>query len=145
MKEQPLECTLVLKRIYDAPIDAVWNAWTDPKSLGQWYVAGSDHVVHFCEADVRVGGSYRVGFGPKGGTPYVESGRYTEVIPKTRLVFEESVSFEGKQLHTTITTVELRDLDGRTELILSSTGNEAWRTGEGWTPCLESLAAFLRA
>jgi len=144
MQRTNLECTLILKRIYDAPIDAVWSAWTDPENLRRWYVAGADHIVHFCKADVRVGGSYRVGFGPKGKTPYVEAGRYLEIVPKTRLVFEESVSFEGKQLGGTVTTVELRDLGGRTELILSSTGEEAWRSGEGWTLCLQSLAAFVQ-
>lgn len=143
MASEKIECTLILKRIYDAPIERLWKAWTDPRELAMWYVAGVDHIVHFCEADVRVGGVYRVGFGPPGQTPYIESGRYLEITPMTRLVFEESVSFEGKSQHSTITTVELCDLGGRAELILSSSGNEAWRTGEGWTPCLESLARHL--
>lgn len=145
MPQSKIECTLVLKRIYDAPVERVWKAWTDPAELANWYVAGTDHVVHFCEADVRVGGTYRVGFGPPGKTPYVETGRYMEIVPMKRLVFEESVAFEGKRIHVTLTTVEFRDLGGRTELVLSCSGDEAWRTGEGWTPCLESLAAFLGA
>jgi uncharacterized protein YndB with AHSA1/START domain len=145
MASGKIECTLVLKRIYNAPIESVWRAWTDPAQLASWYVAGADQVVHFCEADVRIGGAYRVGFAPPGKTPCVETGRYIEIVSTTRLVFEESVSFEGKQLHSSITTVELRDLDGRTELVLSCSGDESWRTGEGWTPCLESLAAFLSA
>src|SRR5581483_6558821 len=117
MPPHNIECTLILKRVYDAPIESVWEAWTDPRKLAEWYVAGADHVVHFCEADVRVGGAYRIGFAPRGATPYVETGRYIEITPPTKLVFEESVSFEGKQLHSTITTVELRDLGDRTELV----------------------------
>src|SRR5215469_3228130 len=69
MPPNAIECTLILKRVYDAPIDRVWKAWTDPEELGKWYVAGTDHVVHFCEADVRIGGLYRVGFAPPGQTP----------------------------------------------------------------------------
>ena len=42
-----VESTLVLRRIYDAPIARVWQAWTDPKELARWYVAGADHVVGF--------------------------------------------------------------------------------------------------
>jgi hypothetical protein len=40
--------------------------------------------------------------------------------------------------------VELTDLgDGRTELVLTDTGRDAWKSGEGWLPCLESLARHL--
>jgi len=139
-----IECTLILRRIYDAPIERVWRAWTDPAELGQWYLAGDDHIVHFCEADVRVGGTYRVGFGRPGTTPYIETGHYTEVVPPRRLAFQEVVSFEGKPLGGTENRVELRDIGGgRTELVLTSTGKDAWRSGEGWTPCLRSLARHL--
>jgi uncharacterized protein YndB with AHSA1/START domain len=144
--DPPIECTLILKRIYNAPIARVWRAWTDPAQLGRWYVAGSDHIVHFCEADVRVGGTYRVGFGRPGTTPYVETGRYTEILPTTRLAFEETVTFEGKVLGGSENIIEFRDLgDGRTQLVLSCTGEDSWRSGEGWTPCLRSLAAYLDA
>jgi len=145
MSASAIESSLTLKRIYDVPVARLWRAWTDPKELGQWYVAGDDHIVHFCEADVRVDGTYRVGFGPAGSKPYVETGRYTEVVPASRLVFEETVSSsEGERIHTNITVIEFRDLGGgKSQLILTSIGPESWRTGEGWTPCLESLARHL--
>lgn len=146
MSASAIECSLTLKRIFDVPVARLWRAWTDPAELGRWYVAGPDHIVHFCEADVRVGGKYRVGFGPPGTKPYVETGTYTEVVPTTRLCFEESVSIEGKALHTNLTVIDFHELGAkRSQLILMSIGDESWRTGEGWTPCLESLAAFLAA
>jgi uncharacterized protein YndB with AHSA1/START domain len=139
-----VECTLILRRIYNRPVARLWRAWTDVAELGQWYVAGTDHVVHFAEADVRVGGTYRIGFGPAGKTPYVETGHYTEVVPMKRLSFGETVSFESEALGSSETRVEFRDLgSGRTELILTCTGKEVWRSGEGWTPCLESLARYV--
>src|SRR5258706_12422188 len=101
-----VEWILTLKRIYNLPVARLWRAWTDQSELGKWYVAAGDHVVHFCEADVRVGGSYRVGFGPPGKTPYVETGRYTEIVPMRRLAFEETVSFEERRIHTHQTIVE---------------------------------------
>lgn len=139
-----VDSTLILKRIYDAPVERVWRAWTEAAELGRWYVAGHDHVVHFCEADVRVGGGYRIGFAPPGKTPYVETGTYKEIVPLKRLAFEETVSFQGRALHTNLTTVEFNDLGGgRCEVSITSSGKDSWRTGEGWTPAMESLARHL--
>lgn len=138
-----VDSRLTLTRIYDAPVEQLWRAWTDAGELGRWYVAGLDHVVHFCEADVRVGGSYRVGFAPPGKTPYIETGTYREVVALRRLAFEETVSYLGKALHTAETVVEFEDLGGRTRLSITSSGRDSWRTGEGWTPAMESLARYL--
>jgi uncharacterized protein YndB with AHSA1/START domain len=141
-----VECTLILKRIYAAEVARVWAAWTSAEELAQWYIAGEDHVVHFAEADVRVGGGYRVGFGPKGAEPYIETGTYLEVTPLVRLVFQESVSQQGATLFEQRTVVEFRDLGGgRTEVSITATGEEAWRTGGGWTPALQSLGRYLGA
>jgi uncharacterized protein YndB with AHSA1/START domain len=142
----PIECTLILRRIYNAPVARVWRAWTYPAQLGRWYVAGDDHIIHFCEADVRIGGTYRVGFGRPGTTPYVETGRYTEIVAVKRLAFEEVVTLDDKVMGGSANVIDFRDLgDGRTQLILSCTGEDSWRSGEGWTPCLRSLAAYLES
>lgn len=140
-----VESILTLKRIYNVPVARLWRAWTDEAELGKWYVAGSDHVVHFCAADVRVGGTYRVGFGPPGATPYVETGRYTEVVSLRRLAFEETVWFEDRRIHTHHTIVEFNDIGPKSQIILVSLGAESWRTGEGWTPALENLAKYVNS
>ena len=143
---QKTECTLILKRIYDAPVERLWRAWTT-EELGLWYMAGDDHVIHFAEINLRVGGGYRVGFGPPGKTPYVETGTYVEITPMTRLVFDAGVTLgEGgtEALVVERMVVEFIDLgDGRTQLVLTDTGPDSWKSGEGWLPCLESLERFL--
>ena len=144
---QQIECTLILKRIYDAPVARLWRAWTTAEELGLWYMAGDEHVIHFAEVDLRVGGGYRVGFGPPGKTPYVETGIYIEITPMTRLVFDAGVTLgEGgvEALALERMVVEFIDLgDGRTQLVLTDTGPDSWRSGEGWLPCLASLARHL--
>src|SRR5262245_61774395 len=80
-RKHKVEGTLIVRRIFEAPIDMLWAACTRPEHLSHWWVGGWDHVVHFAETDVRVGGQHRVGFGPAGAQPYIEVGEYTEVIP----------------------------------------------------------------
>ncbi|HLK23037.1 MAG TPA: SRPBCC domain-containing protein [Caulobacteraceae bacterium] len=141
-----IECTLVLRRIYDAPVERVWAAWTTAEALGRWYMADDDHVVHWAEADVRAGGGYRVAFGKQGATPYIETGVYSEVKPMTRLAWEAGVSLDGKDMIGESIVLEFRDLgDGRTELVLTTTGEESWHSAQGWIPCLNSLARYLAA
>jgi uncharacterized protein YndB with AHSA1/START domain len=146
---QKTECTLILRRIYDAPVARLWRAWTTAEELGLWYLAGDDHIIHFAEADVRVGGEYRVAFGPPGQPPYVEVGRYDEVVPMKRLAFRATVSVEGADsaealIHAETVVVEFIDLgDGRTQLILTDTGPESWKSAQGWLPCFESLGRYL--
>jgi uncharacterized protein YndB with AHSA1/START domain len=140
-----VDSTLILKRVFDAPLERVWHAWTTQSELAKWYVAGWDHVVHFAEADVRDGGTYRIGFAPPGQTPWIETGRYTEVAPMKRLAFEEKVTHQEEHVHTNRNVVEFRDLGGRTEVTITTTGLESWRSGEGWEPCLERLATHLAA
>jgi uncharacterized protein YndB with AHSA1/START domain len=134
----------VLKRIYDTPVERVWRAWTEAEALGKWYMAGDDHIIHFAEADVRAGGGYRIGFGKPGEEPYVETGRFSEVKPMTRLAWEAGVSKGGQEMLGESVVLEFRDLgDGRTELVLTTTGEEAWHSAQGWIPCLHSLARYL--
>lgn len=48
--------TYTLERLFDAPRDLVWQAWTDPKLLQHWYGPGIETVIH--EFDLRPGGAW---------------------------------------------------------------------------------------
>jgi uncharacterized protein YndB with AHSA1/START domain len=141
--EHKIDSTLILKRIFDAPVEAVWRAWTTPHEMSAWWVGGWDHVVHFAEADVRIGGAYRVGFGPQGATPYVESGTFSEVVARKRLAYRETVTREGKQIHSHATVIDFRETGGKTEVTVTTSGFEAWGLAKGWVPALEKLATHL--
>lgn len=149
MREHETECILVLRRVYDAPLERVWRAWTDAAELAKWYLAGEDHVIHYAKADVRVGAEYRVAFGPPGKPPYVEIGHYDEVVPLKRLAFRATVALDGTDraaelAHAETVVVEFIDLGhGRTQIVLTDTGQDSWRSGAGWVPCFASLARYL--
>jgi len=145
MNKHKVGSTLILKRVYDVPVASVWKAWTNPREIAKWWVGGWDHVVHFAEADVRVGGTYRVGFAPPGRTPWVETGRYTEVVPHKLLVYQETVKQGDQVIHTNETRIDFHDLGEKTEVTVTTSGFECWRNAEGWVPSLEKLAAALAA
>ena len=140
------ECVLILKRIVDAPIERVWRAWTDPAELGQWFVAGEDHVVHFCDVDLRIGGLFHVGFGPPGQPPFVENNRYTEIVRPTRLAWVGEITVDGEVVKVGegggIDFVDLGE--GKTQVVITTVGDEdAWRHAEGWIANLNRLQRFL--
>ncbi|HYT14944.1 MAG TPA: SRPBCC domain-containing protein, partial [Burkholderiales bacterium] len=56
---QPNERTVVITRVFDAPRELVWRAWTDPRHMAQWWgPQGFTNPV--CEMDVRPGGALRI-------------------------------------------------------------------------------------
>src|SRR5438552_10577117 len=60
------ERTLVTTRIFDAPRERVYKAWTDPKQLAQWFPP-EGFTAPVCQLDVRVGGAIRIDMkGPEG-------------------------------------------------------------------------------
>ena len=54
----PIDRVLTITRVFDAPRDLVWRAWTDPKHLMSWW-GPRWHPADKVEADVRVGGRWR--------------------------------------------------------------------------------------
>ncbi len=145
MKEAtPDQRTLVIRRSYDAPVDRVFRAWTDPAEMRRWYSADADHVIHSVEVDLRVGGGYRAVFGPRGEEPIVETGEYREIVPGKRLVFSTTLR-RGAEVFSSgsIITVEFIAAGGRTELVLTDRGPDAKEHEQGWRPALENLARAL--
>ena len=115
--------TLRLERLIDASPEAVFGAWSSREALEIWYRYGDDFVAALrTEHDFRVGGRYRVEFGPAGQPPYVESGVYLEIDPPRRLVMAETIEGVDAPWSDTTVTVELEEFDGKTRLVLVHEG-----------------------
>jgi uncharacterized protein YndB with AHSA1/START domain len=78
---------LAIERTYPVAPEKVWRAWTDPEALKRWWAPRPDHRVSLCELDVRVGGCFRIVFGPVDGEQNECAGEYLEVEENRRLVF----------------------------------------------------------
>jgi uncharacterized protein YndB with AHSA1/START domain len=81
---------LVIRRVFGARPQTVFDAMTKPELLRRWWAPLSLGVVLIdCEADVRVGGRYRYVFGKVGEPPMAFSGVYKEVVYGARLVYTQ--------------------------------------------------------
>jgi uncharacterized protein YndB with AHSA1/START domain len=138
------ETTLVLKRIYDAPPARVFKAWTTKEELARWYSAAADFVIHSVDVDLRVGGTMRAVFGPKGGEPITELNEYREVTPGRRLAFDMTLTRGQEFLSKTRIAVDFNDIGGgKTEVVLTDVGDDAWEHTQGWRPALDLLEQYL--
>ncbi len=80
------ERTVTLTRLFDAPRELVWRAWTDPKHLAQWF-GPRGFTSSVPELDVRVGGGLRIVMHGPDGNDYPMKGVFREAVPPERLVF----------------------------------------------------------
>jgi len=109
--ERKSERELVVTRTINGPARIVFEAFTKPELFRRWWVPKSLGVsLLSCEMDVRVGGRYRLVFGP--GQEFY--GRYIEVTPHSRLVWTNDEGDDGGA----VTTVTFEEQDGRTLLVM---------------------------
>jgi uncharacterized protein YndB with AHSA1/START domain len=138
---------VTITRVYHAPRDLVWRAWTEPARLAQWWgphgwsTDPRDVTMH-----VRPGGEFRVRSVSDEGAPMTTAGVYREVIEPERLVFEEPA--EGAWHDGAISTLTLTDVgDGRTEMVLHSSIRTTEELGKlaagGMSGALDRLAELL--
>ena len=78
-------------RIYDAPVDAVWDAWTDPEQVAQWWgPRGFSITTH--SKDLRAGGSWVYTMHGPDGVDYPNSTAYLEVEQDAKLVYDHGAN-----------------------------------------------------
>jgi uncharacterized protein YndB with AHSA1/START domain len=143
------ETALRLSRRFAAPSERVFDAWTNPEVLRQWWAAGPAMKPTLAELDLREGGRYRLGMqDTESGHEHVVVGEYREVRRPERLAYtwmwEGSPEMTGGE---SLVEVEfLEDGDG-TEVVLVHTGlpsdQSRERHAHGWNGCFDSLERYL--
>jgi uncharacterized protein YndB with AHSA1/START domain len=115
--ESKSEREIVITRTFNAPARIVFEAWTKPELLKRWWAPKSFGLSMLtCEADVRVGGSYRFVFvlARDASKPMAFFGRYIEVTPHARIVWtNEEAGDDGA-----MTTVTFEEKGGKTLLVM---------------------------
>lgn len=141
------ETALIIRKKFNAPRSKVFEAWTQPEMLKQWFSPNETFLVPIAAVDLKVGGTYRIGMRPPDReTLHVATGVYREIRPPEKLVF--TWSWEGEPMETLV-TVEFRDLGDATEVMLKHEYFPDALTrdkhSEGWTGCLEQLRTMFHA
>lgn len=142
---------LVVTRVFDAPPDLVFKAWTEPKHVAQWW--GPEGFTNpVCEIDARPGGAIRIHMRAPDGNVYPMTGTFREIVEPERIVFI-SAALDGKGAHLfeVLTTVTFEEKDGGTQLTMRAEvvrmtyeaapfleGMEA-----GWTQSFDKFRAYL--
>ena len=149
---------LVLERRIDVSPAAVWDAWTDPAKLEQWF-APAPWSIAAVEIDLRPGGAFSTTLRSPEGEEYPNAGCILEVVENRRLTFTSALGpdfrpapiGEGDFPFTAVIDIE-PDGDGVRYRALALHDGEAARAQhegmgflEGWGQVLDQMVAFIQA
>lgn len=154
----PVSEELVITRVFDAPRDAVWKAWTDPGRFMLWW-GPEGYTSPACEIDLRVGGKYLACMRSPEGQDCWSTGVYREIVPGERIVCTDSFAdaegnvvpashygMEGDWPSELLVTVTFEEDGGRTIMTLRHDGIPSGMARDceaGWSGSFDKLAGIL--
>ena len=132
------ELMLKIQKELPAPPETVFDAWTTPDHMAQWFSPMTTATVP--KLDLREGGEYRIDM--KGeDSDYVHEGKYLKVDRPRELAF--TWVSEGTQKQETVVTVRFEEKDGGTLLTLTHdklpTEESRENHRQGWTVICDKL------
>jgi len=139
---------LTIERTYEAPAEAVFDAWTSEEVLRRWFRGERAWETPYAEVDLRLGGKVRVVMrDPVEEADHGGGGHYTEIDPPRRLAF--TWTWDRESDRETLIELDFEETDGVTKVTLTHGGlrdQESVTSHEGgWSTCLENLAEVLAA
>ena len=151
---------MVVTRVFDAPRELVWKAWTDPNYVKQWW-GPKGFTAPFCQMDFRVGGKFLYCMRSPDGQEFWNAGEYLEIVPyekiASRMYFADS---KGNRVNPAQLGIEHEAIDESPDVILfedigngqtrlTFIGNETMQNAidsgqlEGTKQILDKLAAVV--
>ena len=151
---------MVVTRVFDAPRELVWKAWTEPKYVMQWW-GPKGFTTPVCKIDFRVGGKSLCCMKSPEGQEFWNGIEYHEIVPFEKIVSSmyysdpdgnkvdpAQLGMEHEAIEGAYDVTLFEDLgDGRTKL--TYVGNEPMESArdsgqlEGWNQILDKLAALV--
>jgi len=155
-----VERELVINRVFNAPREQVWKAWTEPEQMKRWW-GPKGFTSPVSKIDLRVGGKYLGSMRSPEGKDFWSTGVYREIVPMERIVCTDSFADEkGNVVPAThygmgedfplemLITVTFEDIGHKTSLTLRHEGLPADKMRElteaGWKESFDKLAEILK-
>lgn len=151
---------LVITRVFNAPVEKVWAAWTEPEQIKKWW-GPTDFTAPVAEVDLHVGGKYLFAMHGPAGTEFDQNmystGTYEEIVPPKKLVYSDSFANEKGEV-VSPSDYGMTDLpevlrvrvdfealpDGTTKMTLTHegapAGEQSDNMGIGWSQSFDKLA-----
>jgi len=148
--------TFVLERSYPKPPKTVFSAFAEEGKKRRWYAEGEANEVQQFAMDFRVGGTERLIYKLKPGTPVAgmiitNESRYLDIVSGALIVTATTMDLGEKRILVSLVTAEFLETDNGTDLILTHQG--VYLSGPngltppmietGWNGLLDSLQAEL--
>jgi uncharacterized protein YndB with AHSA1/START domain len=151
---------MVITRVFDAPRELVWKAWTDPKYVMQWW-GPKGFTAPVCKMDVRVGGKSLCCMKTPDGQEFWNAIEYREIVVHEKIVSDMYFSdSEGNKVEPEHYGIDHEAIDGAHDVTLfedlgngqtklTHIGNEPMESArnsgqlEGWVQILDKVAAVV--
>jgi len=136
-----------IERLLDAPPEVAFEHWVDAAARRRWYAPEDGWIVE-ADTDLRVGGAWRVLFGPTRDEMYLEHGVFEEIDPPNRLVYNTLYEFpDGRPSFETRVIVTFDARDEGTLMTVLDTGypseEQRARHESGWPGFLDAFERTL--
>jgi uncharacterized protein YndB with AHSA1/START domain len=136
-----------IERTFDAPAEAVFDAWTSPEVMRRWFHVAPDWETPAAEVDLRVGGQVRVVMRGPDGTEVGAGGEYTEIDRPRRLVM--TWTFSDEPSNRQLIELTFSESEGSTKVVMTNSGisTDERRDAQdwGWRGCFDELERALAA
>jgi uncharacterized protein YndB with AHSA1/START domain len=150
---------IVIERVFNAPIELIWQMWTQPQHFQNWY-GPKGATIPVANMDVKVGGKRLICMEmqrPNGSMKMWSTGEYIEIVPNTKLVYSDSMSDENGNIMsasdmgmpadfpvTTEVIVVLEDVGGKTKMTMTHAGMSADSGASGgWEQAFEKMTDYV--
>jgi uncharacterized protein YndB with AHSA1/START domain len=157
------EQELVITRVFDAPRELVWKAWTEPERVKRWW-GPKGFTAPFCKIDLQVGGVFHYCMRSPEGKDYWNTGVYREIVEPDRIVCTDSFADEEGnvvpashygmssdfplQMLVAVTFEEHGEHEGKTKLTLRHVGIPSGvdhdGAKQGWNESFDKLTEVLK-
>jgi uncharacterized protein YndB with AHSA1/START domain len=137
---------LSIERTFQAPAQAVFDAWTSEEVLCRWFHAAHDWQTPGAQVDLCLGGAVRVVMrDPHKDVEYGGGGHYTEIDPPTRLAF--TWTWDDDEARETLVELDFEEAEGLTTVRMTHSGlrdqESVLSHEDGWTRCFDNLERVL--